>query len=83
MEVSVKSVVMIAVSLLVIAIVLPLGIGYIGMAGQYNVSWSGVWNETATTLADVLDPSVITILTVLIPILAVIGIAIGFLSMRD
>ena len=79
--VSVKSVVMIAVSLLVIAIVLPLGIGYIGMADQYNVSMTA-YNESVT-LADVLDPSVITILTVLIPILAVIGIAIGFISMKE
>ena len=83
MAVTVKNVVMIAVSLLVIAIILPLGLGYIGIAGSYNVTWSGVWNESATTLADVIDPSVITILTILIPILAVIGIAIGFIAMRD
>jgi len=78
--VSVRSVVMIAVSLLVIAIVLPLGLGYLATADEYlvsNVSGNEIY------LADVIDPSVITILTILIPILAVIGIAIGFISMKD
>jgi len=77
----VGSIVIIAVQLLVIGIVLPLGLGYIALADTYNVSWSGVWNETATTLADVVDPAIITLLTILIPILAVIGIAISFISM--
>ena len=79
----VGSIVMIAVQLLVIGIVLPLGLSYVALADTYNVSWSGVWNESARTLADVVDPSIITLLMILIPILAVIGIAISFIQMRD
>ena len=75
MAVGVKSVIMIAVSLMVIALILPLGLGLLGLAGDTIVNGT-------QTLADVVDPSVLTLLTVLIPILAVIGIAIGFISTR-
>ena len=75
MGLGVKDVIMIAVSLMVIALILPLGLGLLGLAG------STVINGT-TTLAEVIDPSVLTLLTVLIPILAVIGIAVSFIS-RD
>jgi len=79
-KVTVESIVMIAVSLLVIGIVLPLGLGYLALADEYLVSnISGVERY----LSDVVDPAIITLLTILIPILAVIGIAIGFISMRD
>ena len=78
MAVSVKSVILIAVSLMVIALILPLGLGLIANAGET------VLNATSgETLSDVIDPSVLTILTILIPILAVIGIAIAFISTSD
>lgn len=77
----VGSIVMIAVQLLVIGIVLPLGLSYVALADEYLVSnVSG----TPVYLADVVDPAIITLLTILIPILAVIGIAISFIKMsRD
>lgn len=73
MGLGVKDVIMIAVSLMVIALILPLGLGLLGLAG------STIINGT-TTLAEVIDPSVLTLLTVLIPILAVIGIAVSFIK---
>ncbi|TET60954.1 MAG: hypothetical protein E3J52_02420 [Promethearchaeota archaeon] len=82
---SIKNVITIGVSLLVIALILPLGLGLLGLASDtiivvYNAT--GL-NESAITLADAIDPSVLTLLTVLVPILAVIGIAIGFIYTRD
>jgi len=76
MGIGVKDVVMIAVSLMVIALILPIGLGLLAMAG------STIVNGT-TTLEAVLDPSVLMMLTVLIPILAVIGIAVAFITFRD
>jgi len=71
-----KQVILVAISLVVIATILPLGLGLIAIAGETIVSnISGV----ERTLADVLDPSVLTLLTVLLPVLAVIGITMYFL----
>ena len=75
MAVGVRSVIMIAVSLMVIALILPLGLGLLGIAGDTIVNGT-------TTLAEAIDPNVLTLLEVLIPILAVIGIAIGFIATK-
>jgi hypothetical protein len=81
----VKNVIMIGVALMVIALILPLGLGLLGIAGdtvltKFNAT--GL-NESAITLTDAVDPSIMTLLSVLIPILAVIGIAVGFISFKD
>jgi len=73
MGANVKQVILIAISLIVIATILPLAIGLISGAGDVIIN---VQNDT---LADVADPAVITLLTVLLPILAVIGITMYFL----
>lgn len=80
MGIGVRSVITIAVSLMVIALILPLGLGLLGMAGDVMVS-----NVSGTVkyLKDVIDPSVLTLLTILIPILAVIGIAVSFIKAGD
>ena len=71
-----KQVILVAISLVVIATILPLGLGLIAMSGETVISnISG----TVRTLADVLDPAVLTLLTVLLPVLAVIGITMYFL----
>ena len=76
MATNVKQVILIAVSLIVIATILPLAIGLISVAGDVIISnVSGV----EKTLSDVADPAVITLLTVLLPVLAVIGITMYFL----
>ena len=76
MGMGVKSVIGIAVSLMVIALILPLGLGLLGLAGDTIINGT-------TTLAEAIDPAVLTLLTVLIPILAVIGIAVKFVSGGD
>ena len=85
MGINVKDSIMVGVALLVIALILPLGLGLLGLAGDtvlvaYNAT--GL-NESAITLTNAVDPSIMTLLSVLIPILAVIGIAVGFISFRD
>ena len=75
---NVQKVILIAISLIVIATILPLAIGLISVAGDTII------NSANQTLADVADPAVITLLTVLLPVLAVIGITMYFLpKMRD
>ena len=78
LAISVKNVIMIAVSLMVVALILPLGLGLLSGAGDTMVTVNG----TATALSELVDPSVLTLLTVLIPILAVIGIAIAYISSK-
>ena len=73
MGANVKQVILIAISLIVIATILPLAIGLISGAGDVII------NTQNQTLSDVADPAVITLLTVLLPILAVIGITMYFL----
>ena len=85
MAISTRNVITIAVSLMVIALILPLGLGLLAIAGDtimvpFNIT--GV-NESAVLLKNVIDPSVLTLLTILIPILAVIGIAVSFITTGD
>lgn len=79
MPIEIKNVIMIAVSLMVIALILPLGLGLLAGAGSTQVTING----TAQAISDLVDPAVLTLLTVLIPILAVVGIAIAFIKLRD
>ena len=85
MSMGVKSVIGIAVSLMVIALIFPLGLGLLGIAGDTVLivaNFTGA-SEPAVTLATAIDPAVLTLLTVLIPILAVIGVAVKFVSGGD
>lgn len=78
---------MVVISLIVIAVIFPLGIGLVSAMGDY------VWlaeNATAPNippadilLTDIVDPAVITLVTVLLPILAVIGVVLYFLPNRS
>jgi len=81
----VKPIIMAVVSLMVIALMFPLGLGLIAMAGDYvvvaaNATGAG---EAAQLLSDVVDPSVIMLLTVLLPILAVIGVIMYFVPSQN
>lgn len=71
----IKNVIIIAVTLMVIAVVFPIALGLISGAGDTMVSING----TETALSELVDPSVLTLLTVLLPIIAVIGIVMYFL----
>lgn len=76
MGANIKQVILIAVALIVIATILPLAIGLISVSGETLISnVSGV----EKTLADVCDPAVLSLLTILLPILAVISITMYFL----
>lgn len=61
---------------MVVAVIFPIALGLIGNAGNVIVS-----NATGTpqTLADVVDPSIITLLTILLPIIAIIAVVLFFL----
>jgi len=71
-----SQVILIAIALIVIAIILPIGLAYIGSAGSVNVTLA---DGSITTLAEAVDPAVITLLTILLPILVVIGIIMYFI----
>ena len=71
----VKRVIMIVISLIVIAVIFPLGLGLVSSAGSTMIT---VGNESVA-LSTLVDPAVLTLLTVLLPILAVIGIVMYFL----
>lgn len=75
MAVSTKQVIMIVVALVIIAVILPLGLGLVSAMGDVNVTINGV----ATPLSELVDPTVLTLLTTLMPILVVIGIALYFI----
>lgn len=72
---STKDIIMITVSLIIMGVVLPIGIGLISAAGDITVAING----TQTAVSTVADPTVLTLLTVLVPILAIVGIALGLI----
>jgi len=90
MAIEVKNVILIAISMMVIALILPLALGLLAVAGD-TIIVPAILNATesynvitpAVLLKDVVNPSVLTLLTILIPILAVVGIAITFISIKD
>lgn len=73
--IEIKNVIMMVVSLLVVALMLPQGIGYIAHMGDTMI----VINGTTHLLKTIIDPSVLTILQVVIPIVVAIGIMLAFL----
>lgn len=82
----VNRVIMIVIALMVIAIIVPLAIGMIAVMDEVLITvpfnTTGL-NETQLPLKDVVDPSIIILLTVLLPILAVIGIIMYFLPSKN
>ena len=72
----VNRVIMIVIALMVIAVIIPLALGMIAVMEYAVVTYP---NGTETTLANVVDPAVIILLTVLLPILVIIGLIMYFL----
>jgi len=70
-----RDVITLVISLIVIAVIMPLGLGLVSAAGTQAVTING----TAVALSTVVDPAVITLLTILLPILAVISVIMYFL----
>lgn len=79
-NINVRYIIMAVVALIVIAVLFPIGLGLIGNAGNTLVA---IGNSTGGTdlvpLNELVDPTVLILLTVLVPILAVIGIVMFFL----
>ena len=81
----IKDVILLAVALMVVAVIFPIALGLIGGAGSSPFSYMSYpyGNSTGVlvsgTLADVIDPSVITMLTILLPIIAIIAVVLFFL----
>ena len=80
MAISSKQIVSIVISLIVIATILPMGLGLVASAGNVLVSTVGSdGNMTSVALSTVVDPAVLTLLTVLVPILVVVSVAMYFI----
>lgn len=73
----IKRVILIAVALMVIGIIIPIAVGLIANAGNVIVD-----TTTNATLAQTADPSVVLMIEVLIPIIAVIAIVLMFLPTK-
>ncbi len=71
---SYTKIIMLAVSLIIIAVIFPIALGLIGNAGNVIVN-----TTSGQTLADVIDPTVLTLLVVLLPIIAIISVVMYFL----
>lgn len=74
-KIKTSDVILLVVALVVIAVVLPIGIGLISAMGETTVTI----NNVTKTLAEIVDPTVLTLLTVLLPILSVVGIIMYFI----
>lgn len=75
-NISVKYIIMAVVALIVIAVLFPIGLGLIGNAGE---TWISLNATTSDQLKNLVDPTVLILLTILVPILAVIGVVMFFL----
>ena len=75
MAITPKQVILIVVSLVVISVILPIGLGLTSAMGDVNVTINGV----PTPLDELVDPTVLTLLTTLLPILVVVSIAMYFI----
>ena len=74
MAASYIKIIMLAVSLIIIAVIFPIALGLIGNAGNVIVNAT-----SGDTLSDVIDPTVLTLLVVLLPIIAIISVVMYFL----
>ena len=76
---------MIVIALMVIAVIVPLAIGMIAVMGDTLITvpfnMTGL-NETQLPLSELADPAILVLMTVLLPILAVIGLIMYFLPRR-
>ena len=74
-----SKVIMISIALVIIGIILPIGLAYIGSADGTTVTLA---NGSSVVLSDAVDPAIITLLTILLPILVVVVIIMYFLPNR-
>ena len=69
-----EKVIGLAVALIIVAVIYPIALALIGNAGNVIVNAT-----SGQTLADVIDPTVLVLLTTLLPIIAIISVVMLFL----
>jgi len=76
MSLSIKNVVMLVLTMVIIGYIFPLAIGTVSAMDMAVITING----TGYPITELVDPSVITLITVVLPIVATIGIILSFLS---
>jgi len=76
MAMSTKNIITIAISLIIIAVILPIALTYIATIPAQEV----VVSNTTYTVGNEIDSSLLTVLTILIPLMALIGILMAYVS---
>jgi len=76
MAMSTKNIITIAISLIIIAVILPIALTYIATIPVQEV----VVSNTTYTVGNEIDSSLLTVLTILIPLMALIGILMAYVS---
>ena len=71
-----NKVIMLAITLIIVAIIFPIALGLIAVAGDVVVGGNAT---NPVLLSEVLDPTVLILLTVLLPIIAIIAVVMYFL----
>ena len=74
MGLTISKIVGLVLAMVVIGLIFPLGLGYIAGAGSQTVTING----TTQAVSALVDPTVLTLLTVLLPIMAVVGLIMYF-----
>lgn len=69
-----EKVIGLAVALIIVAVIYPIALALIGNAGNVIINAT-----SGQTLADVIDPTVLVLLTTLLPIIAIISVVMLFL----
>ena len=73
---------MIAISLIVVAVIMPMALGMLGAAGNtliVNATGNGLGENATAPLNELVDGSILTLLTVLLPIVAIVGVLIYYI----
>ena len=80
MALNTRTIVEMVVTLIVISVLLPLGLGLVSVMGSAPVTYTLINGSSVTVLlSSLVNPTVLTLLTTLLPILVVIGIAMYYI----
>ena len=75
MGLSIREIVSVSLALIIMAIIYPIGLAYIGAAEDFVIYVNG----TATTVADAVDATTLTLFQSIVPLMAVITAIMGFM----
>jgi hypothetical protein len=78
-----KKIAELVVSLVIIAVLLPIGIGLVSVMGNMAVTYTNAsGTELTVALSTIVDPTVLLLLTTLLPIIVAISIGMYFLEKK-